>query len=72
METITIQVESSLAQAYQQIEPQRQQQIQALLNIVLAKAIAPKPLLDVMKTASQQAISQGMTPEILEAILADE
>ncbi|ACA98824.1 conserved hypothetical protein [Picosynechococcus sp. PCC 7002] len=72
METITIQVESHLAEAYQQIDPQKQRQIQALLNIFLAKAINPKPLLEVMETASQQAIAQGMTPEILETILADE
>ena len=72
METITIQVDSELAQAYQQAAPQQQQKIQLLLNLLLKKAVNPRPLLEVMQEASQQAIANGITPEILEAILTDE
>ena len=41
------------------------------LNVMLKKAIRPKPLLEVMEEASKQAIANGMNPEILESILND-
>ncbi|BAW95787.1 hypothetical protein NIES970_07000 [[Synechococcus] sp. NIES-970] len=72
MTSITIPVEPQLAAAYQQAEPEQQEKIQLLLNLFLEKTINPKPLLAVMETASQQAIANGITPEILADILADE
>jgi uncharacterized protein with HEPN domain len=36
------------------------------------KTINKRPLLEIMETASEQAIANGMTPEILESILNDE
>ncbi len=72
MDTITIPVENELAEAYRQADQQQRQKIETLLNIALKKAIYPKPLLTIMQEASQQAIANGMTPEILESILADE
>ena len=72
MDTITIPVENELAEAYRQADRQQRQKIEILLNIALKKAVNPKPLLTIMQEASQQAIANGMTPEILESILADE
>jgi len=72
MENITIQVDSEIAKAYREAEPEKQQKIQIFLNIMLQKAVSQKPLLDIMEEASQQAIANGMTPEILESILKDE
>lgn len=72
MDTITIPVENELAEAYRQADQQQRQKIETLLNIALKKAINPKPLLTIMQEASQQAIANGMTPEMLESILADE
>ncbi|ALB43157.1 MAG: hypothetical protein NTY89_07515 [Nostocales cyanobacterium LacPavin_0920_SED1_MAG_38_18] len=72
MENITIQVEPEIAKAYREAEPEKQQKIQIFLNIMLQKAVSQKPLLDIMEEASQQAIANGMTPEILESILNDE
>ncbi|WP_414551481.1 hypothetical protein [Anabaena sp. CCY 0017] len=72
MENITIQVDPAIAKAYREAEPEKQQKIQMFLNIMLKKAVSQKPLLDIMEEASQQAISNGMTPEILESILNDE
>jgi hypothetical protein len=72
MDTITIPVENELAQAYRQADQQQRQKIETLLNIALKKAVNPKPLLTIMQEASQQAIANGMTPEILESILADD
>ncbi|MFM5977749.1 MAG: hypothetical protein ACKO99_16065 [Dolichospermum sp.] len=72
MVNITIQVDPEIAKAYREAEPQKQQKIQIFLNIMLQKAVSQKPLLDIMEEASQQAIANGMTPEILESILKDE
>ena len=72
MENITIQVEPEIAKAYREAEQEKQQKIQIFLNIMLQKAVSQKPLLDIMEEASQQAIANGMTPEILESILNDE
>ena len=72
MENITIQVDTEIAKAYREAEPEKQQKIQIFLNIMLQKAVSQKPLLDIMEEASQQAIAKGMTTEILESILKDE
>ncbi|MBK1987697.1 hypothetical protein A0J48_009135 [Sphaerospermopsis aphanizomenoides BCCUSP55] len=72
MENITIQVDPEIAKAYREAEPEKQQKIQLFLKIMLQKAVSEKPLLDIMKAASQQAIANGITPEILESILNDE
>ncbi|MBS3027371.1 MAG: hypothetical protein HCA25_09820 [Dolichospermum sp. DET50] len=72
MENITIQVDPEIAKAYREAEPEKQQKIQIFLNIMLQKAVSQKPLLDIMEEASQQAVANGMTPEILESILKDE
>ena len=71
MENITIQVDPEIAKAYREAEPEKQQKIQIFLNIMLQKAVSQKPLLDIMEEASQQAVANGMTPEILESILKD-
>ncbi|NET11562.1 MAG: hypothetical protein F6K08_01060 [Okeania sp. SIO1H6] len=72
MENITIQVDPETAKAYREAEAEKKQKIQIFLNLMLKKAISQKPLLDIMEEASQQAIANGMTPEILESILNDE
>ena len=72
MENITIQVDPEIAKAYREAEPEKQQKIQIFLNIMLQKAVSQKLLLDIMEEASQQAIANGITPEILESILNDE
>ena len=71
MQKITIEVDNKIAKAYREAEPEQQQKISMFLNVILKKAISPKPLLEVMEEASQQAITNGMTPEILESILND-
>jgi len=72
MENITIQVDPEIAKAYREAEPEKQQKIQMFLNIMLQKAVNRKSLLNIMEEASQQAITNGITPEILGSILNDE
>ncbi len=52
MKNITIQVDSEIAQAYREAEPEKQRKIQMLLNIMLQKAVSQKTLLDIMEEAS--------------------
>ncbi|TAF10167.1 MAG: hypothetical protein EAZ77_03565 [Nostocales cyanobacterium] len=72
MENITIQVDPEIAKAYREAEPEKQQKIQMFLKVMLQKVVSQKSLLDIMEEASQQAIANGMTPEILESILNDD
>ncbi|PNW41151.1 UNVERIFIED_CONTAM: hypothetical protein BEN50_14460, partial [Euhalothece sp. KZN 001] len=69
MENITIQVDAETAQAYRNADPQKQKKIHAFLNIMLKKTVNEKPLLEIMQEASEEAVANGMTPEILESIL---
>ncbi|GAB4282277.1 MAG: hypothetical protein Fur0025_11380 [Oscillatoriaceae cyanobacterium] len=72
METITIPVDPEIAKDYREADPEKQQKIAMFLNVMLKKTINNRPLLEIMQSASQQAIAKGMTPEILESILNDE
>ncbi len=71
MQKITIEVDNEIAQAYREADTDKQQKISMFINVMLKKAINPKPLLEVMEEASKQAIGNGITPEILESILHD-
>ena len=39
METISIQVESQIAQAYRAFAPQRQKQVQMLMSLILSRSL---------------------------------
>ncbi len=72
MENITIQVDPEIAKAYRDADADKKRKIQIFLNIMLKKAMTQKSLLEVMEEASQEAVSNGMTPEILESIINNE
>ena len=72
MEPITLQVDPEIAKAYREAEPEKQKKIAMFVNVMLKKAVNQRPLLEIMEEASQQAIANGMTPEILESILNEE
>ena len=71
MENITIQVDSKIAQAYRNADPEKKRKIQTFLNVMLNKTVNEKPLLEIMQEASEEAVANGMTPEILESILSN-
>lgn len=72
METITIPVDPAIAKAYREADPEKQQKIAMFLNVMLKKTLKKRPLIEIMEDVSQQAIANGITPEILESILNDE
>ena len=72
METISIQVESQIAQAYRAFAPQRQKQVQMLMSIILKRSLEQDSLEKTVTDLRDEAEANGLTPEILEELLADE
>ncbi len=72
METISIQVEPQIAQAYRAFAPQRQKQIQMLMSIILKRSLEQGSLEKTVADLRDEAEANGLTPEILEELLADE
>lgn len=72
METISIQVEPQIAQAYRAFAPQRQKQVQILMSIILKRALEQDTLEKTVADLRDEAEANGLTPAILEELLADE
>ncbi len=78
LEQITIKVSSEIAQLYRQFSKEEQEEIEKKINKVLALELekrrqkAIQELSNLMDKASEEAEANGLTPEILEEILADE
>ena len=72
METISIQVEPQIAQAYRAFAPQRQKQVQMLMSLILRRSLEQDSLEKTVADLRDEAEANGITPEILEELLADE
>ncbi|UIE39421.1 hypothetical protein [Leptodesmis sichuanensis] len=72
MQTITIQVDAEVAQAYQAADPIKQQQIQRLVNIWLKQTMQQRSLDEIISEMQTQASQQGLTQESLDTMLQDE
>ncbi len=72
MQTITIQVDAEVAQAYQAADPIKQQQIQRLVNIWLKQTMQRRSLDEIIAEMQIQASQHGLTQESLDTILQDE
>ena len=68
MKTIAIQIDEDIAQAFQSSQP-AQQQIQALIDQWIRQALKISKLQNTMDKLSDEAIANGLTPEILQAII---
>ena len=69
---ITIRVDASLADAYRSASEQDRRKIDLYVSLQLKEFMhSPLSLKDAMKALSEEAIRNGMTPEILESILND-
>ena len=72
METITIPVDSEIKTAFEQATPETLQKLTTLLNLLFKDQQKEQTLTEVMAEISDKAQARGLTPEILESILADE
>ncbi|TAF73063.1 MAG: hypothetical protein EAZ53_13955 [Bacteroidetes bacterium] len=76
METIQIQVPSSLANAYHSADVELKKRTEIILNIQLQKIFSPlsssERLLNVMQKASLEAKKNGLTIKKLNHLLSDE
>ncbi len=69
MKTISIQIDEDTAQAFQSSQPEQQQQIQVWLNQWMRQALKISKLQNTMDRLSDEAVANGLTPEILQAII---
>ena len=72
METINIEVSSNVAEAYRNFAVNQRQQIEGLINGLLSQLIQERSLDIIIDDMQQQAISNGLTEEILAEMLKDE
>jgi predicted transcriptional regulator len=72
MGSFTIQVDAEVAKAYQEINSTNRKRIEMLFNILVQKELKEISLMQIMDNIGYQAEKNGLTPEILESILADE
>lgn len=72
-EQITISVDAEAARAYRSVSEEERRKLEALVSLRLLEATRPgESLKEVMREVSQAAQQRGLTPEILQSILADE
>ena len=71
MTTITLEVPSEIAEAYEISSPEEKQQIQYLITLLLKRKDENdlEFLRKIMDEISDRAIARGLTPEILESII---
>ncbi len=69
MTNITLQIDEDIAQVFQSSQPEQQQQIQAWLNQWMRQALKISKLQNTMDRLSDEAVANGLTPEILQAII---
>ena len=70
--TITVRVDAETADAYESSSEIDRRKIDLLLNLKLKEVVTKvRPLEEVMEEISRKAQERGLTPEILESILAE-
>ena len=72
METINIEVSSQVAEAYRNFAVSQRQQAESLINGLLSQLIQERSLDDIIDDMRQQAMSNGLTEEILAEIIKEE
>jgi hypothetical protein len=72
MTTIAIEVADETARAYHQAPPDEQRKLQLLLELRLRELTTRRvrPLREILDEARSRAAAAGLTPEILESLIA--
>jgi len=72
MKAITIQIDEDIAREYNKITPEQRQRIESLFTLLVQQELKKISLLQSMDALADEAARNGLTPEILESILANE
>jgi hypothetical protein len=72
MKTIAIQIDEDTAKKYNKITPEQRKRIESLFTLLVQQELKKIPLMQIMDDIADEAKRNGLTPEILESILADD
>ena len=72
MENITIKVDHEIAKVYREAEPEKQQNVLLIFNLILKELFKDASFEEIVEQIRQEAEKNGLTPEILEELLQDE
>ncbi|MGD1715860.1 hypothetical protein [Dapis sp. BLCC M172] len=72
MENITIQVDPEIAKAYREAEPEKQQNVLLICNLLLQELLKDTSFEEIVEQIRQETEENGLTPEILQELLKDE
>ena len=72
MENITIQVYPEIAKAYREAEPEKQQNVLLICNLLLQELLKDTSFEEIVQQIRQETEENGLTPEILQELLKDE
>jgi len=72
METITIQVDAELAQAYRSAKPQQQQNATFMFNLIIKELLNSNSFTALVEQIRAETAANGLTAEILAELLEDE
>ncbi|MCL2938935.1 MAG: hypothetical protein MGU50_21570 [Trichodesmium sp. MAG_R02] len=72
MENITIQVDPEIAKVYREAEPEKQQNVLLIFNLILKELFKDASFEEIVEQIRQEAEKNGLTPEILKELLQDE
>ncbi len=71
MAIITIQVDDNIKTAFEKASPKTQKEVSSIIHLFFQGNLHNKTLTQVMAEISDRATQRGLTPEILQEILAD-
>ncbi|MFP4104016.1 hypothetical protein [Coleofasciculus sp.] len=72
MASIILQVDEEIKAAFEQANPEIQKQLSQIIQLFLREKLSDKRLTEVMAEISDKAQQRGLTPEILQDILAND
>ena len=72
MKTIAIQIDEDIAREYNKIAPHQRKKIESLFTLLVQQELKKISLMQIMDDIADEAERNGLTPEILESILADD
>lgn len=72
MENIMIQVDSDIAQAYRNADPELQKNAVLVCNLILKEVLKNTSFEEIVQQIRQEAKEKGLTPEVLEELLNNE